>query len=264
RWAPRCGAGDAVVRITKGTHHTRCVRIFRTGEARAFQAVEAARVEVAEQPRADVTHMRPLACDARGVWRERCRDPDRRAHLPTMRGVERRARTGVGCARARRAGIAAGVARAARVHPPATGDATSELLAYVRLDTYSSLAPRRTRVARSGIRGAHGAVGFLDVVRRAHPHPLRIDLAARHRAGVRVHHPRTGVAALRGALAGGGVAAPVALVGRTRRGRMRLHTDAVLAPRLRAEIAIGVVAARLRAVGLLDVARRTHPHPLPV
>src|SRR5207247_6784711 len=118
---------DAIARMAEGAHHARCGRILRAGEAGAFEAVEAARVEVAEQPRPDVTHMRPLAGDARGVWRERRCDPDRSAHLPTMRGVERRARTGVGCARARRTGIAAGVARAARVHPPATGHPAAEL-----------------------------------------------------------------------------------------------------------------------------------------
>src|SRR5439155_325616 len=112
---------DAVTGITQGTRYPLHVRILRTGEARAHQAVEATRVEVAPQPLPKVPHMLPLAGDARRVWRERRRRSDRRTHLTTMRGLERWARTGVGCARARSAGIAAGGTRTARVHGPATG-----------------------------------------------------------------------------------------------------------------------------------------------
>src|SRR5881628_137202 len=132
RRAPRLGPADAVVRIAQRAHHAHGVRVFRTGEAGALQAVEAARVEVAVQPLLNVTHMRPFAGDARGVGRERCRDPDRRAHLTSMRGVDRRARTGVGRARERPAGIAEGVIRAARVHSPATGHPTGGLRATLR------------------------------------------------------------------------------------------------------------------------------------
>src|SRR5438445_6512940 len=113
RRASRLWPADAVVRIAQRAYHAYCVRVFRTGEAGAFQTVEAARVEVAVQPLPNVTHVRPLAGDARGVFRERRCDPDRRAHLTSMRGVDRRARTGVGRARARRRGIARGVTRAA-------------------------------------------------------------------------------------------------------------------------------------------------------
>src|SRR5882724_9272766 len=126
RRAPRLGPADAVVWIARHAHHAHRVRVFRTGEAGALQAVEAARVEVAVQPLLNVPHMRPFAGDARGVCHERRRDPDRRAHLTSMRGVDRRARTGVGRARVRRAGIAEGVIRAARVHSPATGHPTGE------------------------------------------------------------------------------------------------------------------------------------------
>src|SRR2546425_523351 len=132
RRAPRLGPADAIVRIAQRPYHAHCVRVFRTGEAGALQAVEAACVEVAVQPLPNVTHMRPLAGDARGVGRERCRDPDRRAHLTSMRGVDRRARTGVGRARARRVGIADGVIRTARVHGPATGHPTGGLGATFR------------------------------------------------------------------------------------------------------------------------------------
>ena len=126
--APRLGPADAVAGIAQRTHHPLHVRILRTGEAGAFQAVEVARVEVAEQPLPNVTHMRPLAGDARRVWRERCRDPDRCADLAPMRGGERRARTGIRRARAKRVGIAADVgARAAGVHGPATGHPTAGL-----------------------------------------------------------------------------------------------------------------------------------------
>ena len=121
RRAPRLGPADAVTGIAEGTRYPLHVRILRTGEARAHQAVEAARVEVAAQPLPKVPHMLPLAGDARRVWRERRRRSDRRTHLTTMRGLERWARTGVGCARARSAGIAAGGTRTARVHGPATG-----------------------------------------------------------------------------------------------------------------------------------------------
>ena len=121
RRAPRLGPADAVAGIAQGTRYPLHVTILRTGEARAHQAVEAAGVEVAEQPLPNVPHMLPLAGDTSRVWRERRRHPDRSAHLAAMRGVERWARAGVGRARARSVGIAAGVAWATRVHGPATG-----------------------------------------------------------------------------------------------------------------------------------------------
>ena len=65
RRAPRLGPADAVTGITQGTRYPLHVRILRTGEARAHQAVEAARVEVAAQPLPKVPHMLPLAGDAR-------------------------------------------------------------------------------------------------------------------------------------------------------------------------------------------------------
>src|SRR5207245_1302466 len=83
------------------------------------------RVEVAEQPRPDVTHVRPFPGDAGGVGRERGRHPDRGANLPTMRGLQRRTGAGVGCAGARRVGIAARIPRATGVHRPTTGHAAA-------------------------------------------------------------------------------------------------------------------------------------------
>src|SRR5439155_1216999 len=275
RRPPRLGSADAIARIAQGTHHTLGVRILRAGEAGAFQAVEAARVEVAEQPRPDVTHMRPLAGDARGVWRERCRDPDWSAHLTTMRGVERRARTGVGCARARRAGIAAGVAWAARVHRPATGHPTAE-----QLHTFRRL--RGDVLALPGARIAHLADGVgagrgRDVGLYAHP-----SLAARGRAqvvvGVRARravghvdvlgHTDARLAARGLAGAGDGVDGVAGVVGRAGRAVRDVDVGANALTGLAAgglavagdggDGVAGVVVRAGRAVGDVDVLGHTH------
>src|SRR5207249_78778 len=180
RLAPRLGPADAVARIAQAAHHPRCVRIFRTGETGALQAVEAAGVEVAVQPLLYVPYMRPFAGDARGVGRERRCDPDRRTHLPSMRGVdrlERRARTGVGRARARRVGIAGGVIRAACVHGPATSHPTAEQLhTFRRLRGFILALPGgRIALLADGVCAGRGP----DVGLHAHS-----PLAARGRAGV--------------------------------------------------------------------------------
>src|SRR5439155_17600564 len=199
RRPPRLGAADAVVGIAQRTHHPLHIRILRTGEARAHQAVEAARVEVAEQPRPDVTHMRPFPGDAGGVCRERGRHPDGSANLPTMRGLERGTGAGVGCAGARRVGIAAGVPRSARVHRPTPGHATAESLhaLHVSLVAHTlAVAARRGAGIVVGVRAGR-AVAREHVVLHAHPE-LRIgraDLAARDRAhvAVRVRARRAGL-----------------------------------------------------------------------
>src|SRR6266436_3442748 len=245
RRAPRLGATDAVARIAQATHHPRCVRIFRTGEAGAFQTVEAARVEVAVQPLPNVTHVRPLAGDARGVCRERRRDPDRRAHLTSMRGVDRRARTGVGRTCARRVGITDGVIRAARIYDPATGYPTAEQSThcrergncdalpgarvahlaggvgagrgYVRLHAVARLAARRRAGVVIVVR-ARRAVGDVDVRLNAHARLAARGLAATGdggdgvagvvgRAGRAVRHVDVGANTL-ARLAAGGLAAP--------------------------------------------------------
>src|SRR5437870_12288344 len=159
RRAPRLGPADAIARIAQRAHHAHCVRVFRTGETGALQAVEAACVEVAVQALLNVTHMRPFAGDARGVGRERCRDPDRRAHLTSMRGVDRRARTGVGRARARRVGIADGVIRTARVHGPATGHPTGGLGATFRWRYVTRLFSAPGEGLRRVARGADVVAG---------------------------------------------------------------------------------------------------------
>src|SRR5437016_2896622 len=180
RRAPRLGPADAVARIAQAAHHPRCVRILRTGETGALQAVEAARVEVAVQPLLNVTHMRPFAGDARRVRRERRCDPDRRTHLTSMRGVDRlepRARTGVGRARARRVGIADGVIRAARIHDPTTGHPAAEQLhTFRRLRGFILALPGgRIALLADGVCAGRGP----DVGLHAHS-----PLAARGRAGV--------------------------------------------------------------------------------
>src|SRR5204862_311632 len=97
---------------------------------------------------------------------------------------------------------------------------------------------------------------------RLHAHPElgigRADLAARDRAHVTVR-VRARRARLRRALAGGRVAAPVALIGaRTRLGHVILvaHARAVAARR-RAGVAVAVRAGR--AVGRGHVRRHVHP-----
>src|SRR5438876_4046955 len=215
---------NAVVGIAQRTHHPLHIRILRTGEARAHQTVEAARVEVAEQPRPDVTHMRPFPGDAGGVCRERGRHPDRSADLPAMRGLERRTGAGVGCARARRVGIAAGVPRATRVHRPTTGHATAECLHALQV----------TLVAYA------------------------LSVAARRGAGV-VVGVRARRARLRRALPGGRVATLVALIrGRTDLGAVVLVAHPLpVAARRRARVAVGVRTRR----AVLRKQVRLHAHP---
>src|SRR5439155_1761162 len=277
RRAPRLGPADAVARIAQAAHHPRCVRIFRTGETGALQAVEAARVEVAVQPLLYVPYMRPFAGDARRVRRERRCDPDRRPHLPSMRGVdrlERRARTGVGRARARRVGIAGGVIRAACVHGPATSHPAAEQLHTFRRLRGFILAHPGGRIAllADGVCAGRGpGVGL-------HAHS---PLAARGRAGVVV-----GVRARRAVgdvdvradtlarLAAGGLAATgdgrdgvagvVDRAGRAVRDRDVLgHTHARLAPRGlaaagdRGDGVAGVVGRAGRAVRHVDVRANT-------
>src|SRR5205814_9838648 len=50
----RLGPADAIARIAQGADDARRVRVLRAGQARAHQAVERARVEVAEEPGTDV------------------------------------------------------------------------------------------------------------------------------------------------------------------------------------------------------------------
>jgi len=122
--APGPGPADAIFGIAQGARDAE-PGILVTGEARAHQAVEAARVEVAEEPWPDVTHVCPFAGDAGGVRRECRRDADRSAHLSAVRGFERGARARARRARAGAAGIAAGVPRTTGVDRAATGHAAA-------------------------------------------------------------------------------------------------------------------------------------------
>src|SRR5207247_5044203 len=136
---------------------------------------------------------------------------------------------------------------------------------HVRLDTWSSLAARHTRVARSGIRAARSAVRLVHVGGDADAvlGVGRVDLAARHLAGTGGDVGRARGARGHGrAHAGRRVAALVALIGGTVLPRVRGLAVPRQTPRMRAEVVVGLVglgtaARRRRAVGLTQMPGNT-------
>jgi hypothetical protein len=182
RRVARFGAADPVVAVTQAAHQGLHVGVSRTREARTHQAVEAVRVEIAEQPPADVPHVRPFPGDARRVGHERGWHPGRCAHLSTMRGVECRTGAGVGRARTRRRGIATEVARAAGVHAAATRHPAAEPRSR-RLSRAERQRERQQDGDNTGM-GSHGEKSPLPVVVTALPGLEGIAPAGRARAQV--------------------------------------------------------------------------------